>query len=66
MKKTEIVDELNHVKYIDIMSVINDESMIVCFKHIIKRFRYFENVDRLDVEMLDEFNKWVNEEVAIQ
>jgi hypothetical protein len=65
MKKTEIVDWLRYFELIDVMNMINDESMIVSFENIIQWFYYLEYAVRVNIEMLDQFNKWVNEEIAI-
>jgi hypothetical protein len=40
--------------------------MIVNFEDIIQRFYYLENVVRINIEMFKQFNKWANEEIAIQ
>jgi hypothetical protein len=48
------------------MNMINDELMIVCFENIISWFYYFENVVRINIKMLNQFNKWTNEKIAIQ
>jgi hypothetical protein len=66
MKKTEIVNWLRHFEFIDVMSMINDESMFVNFENIIQWFYYLEYIIRINIEMLDQFNKWTNEEIAIQ
>jgi hypothetical protein len=65
-KKTKVVDWSSHFEHVDVMSVIINKTMIVCFENIIKRFHHFENAVRVNVEMLDQFNKWVNKEIAIQ
>jgi hypothetical protein len=65
-KKTKIVNWSSHFEHVDVMSVITSKSMIVCFENIIKRFHHFENAVRVNVKMLDQFNKWMNKEIAIQ
>jgi hypothetical protein len=65
MKKTKIVNWLRHFELIDVMNMINDESMIVNFENIIQWFYYLEYAVRVNIEMLDQFNKWVNDEIAI-
>jgi hypothetical protein len=57
---------LSHLDLVDVRSRINRESIIICFENIIKRFYHCENAVRINVEMLDEFNRWVYEKVAIQ
>jgi hypothetical protein len=46
--------------------MIRDESMIVNFENVIQRFYDLEYAVRVNIEMLDQFNKWANEEIAIQ
>jgi hypothetical protein len=66
MKKTEIVNWLRYFEFIDVMSMINGESMIVNFDNIIQWFHNLEYVVRVNIEMFNQFNKWTNEEIAIQ
>jgi hypothetical protein len=66
MKKTEIVNWLRHFKLIDVMNMIDDESMIVCFEDIIQWFYDLEYAVRVNIEMLDQFSRRTNEEIAIQ
>jgi hypothetical protein len=46
--------------------MINNELMIVNFENIIQWFYYLKYVVRVDIEMFDQFDKWMNEEIAIQ
>jgi hypothetical protein len=48
------------------MSMINDESMIVNFEDIIQQLYYLKNAIWINIEMFNQFNKWANEEIAIQ
>jgi hypothetical protein len=66
MKLTRVVNQLNHFKLIDMMTEICDESIIVCFRHFIKRFHHLENVVRENIELFNQFNKWIHIKVAIQ
>jgi hypothetical protein len=52
MKKIKIVNRLKHFEFIDVMSMINDESMIINFENIIQWVYYFEYIIHVNIKML--------------